>query len=405
MHRGRQRSKGTGSVYQNARGQWVASIEAGWTERGTRRRITVKARTEAAVRARLTEVKQRIAVEGPEADTRASVSVKRWAERWLEQRQRLVRPGTYVSDRSGVTRWIIPTIGQIHLDALTPADIREVTTAQEEAGLALATMQRTYAVLAKILADAVAEGYRVPQRARETAGPGVGCSPRQPLSVESAARILSVASTRPDASRWVAALVEGLRPAEALGLTWEMVDLDAQTMTLAWQLKALPYVEFRQPESGFRVPRGFESRHIQGAYHLVRPKTRSGSRVIPLVPWLAEALSTWASCSPSSSCGLVWPRDDGGPRSAEMDRRQWYEIADEAGVTVTLPDGSTRRPLLYEARHTAATLMLANGIDETTIKAVLGHSSVLSTQSYLHTDTTRTRAALVASAKTLGLGG
>ena len=31
------------------------------------------------------------------------------------------------------------------------------------------------------------------------------------------------------------------------------------------------------------------------------------------------------------------------------------EIAEEADVTVTLPDGSTRRPLLYEARHTAAT--------------------------------------------------
>ncbi len=72
---------------------------------------------------------------------------------------------------------------------------------------------------------------------------------------------------------------------------------------------------------------------------------------------------------------------------------------------MTLPDGRTRRPLLYEARHTAATLLLAAGIDETTIKAVLGHSSVLSTQSYLHTDRTRTRAALVASAEMLGLGG
>jgi integrase len=88
-----------------------------------------------------------------------------------------------------------------------------------------------------------------------------------------------------------------------------------------------------------------------------------------------------------------------------VDRREWYEIVKEAGVTVTLPDGSSRRPLLYEARHTAATLLLANGVDETTIKAILGHSSVLSTQSYLHTDRTRTRAALAASAEMIGLGG
>lgn len=404
MPTAKKRSKGTGSIYQNSRGQWVASIEAGWTERGTRRRITLKAHTKAEVRIRLVEAQHRIAAEGHTAQTWGNITVKRWADRWLEQRQRIVRPGTYVADRSGVSRWIVPSIGHLRLDALVPADIRKVATTQENAGLALATMQRTHAVLGKMLSDAVAEGYRVPQRAREATSPGTGSSRRQPMSAEAAAKILAVASTRPDASRWVSALVQGLRPAEALGLTWDMVDLKAETMTLAWQLKALPYIESRQPKSGFRVPRGFESRQIHGAYHLVRPKTRAGNRVIPLVPWLVDALSSWADCAPSSPCGLVWPRDDGTPRSAELDRRQWYEIVKEAKVTVTLPDGSSRRPLLYEARHTAATLLLANGIDETTIKAVLGHSSVLSTQSYLHTDRTRTRAALMASAEILGLG-
>lgn len=392
-----------GSVYVNSRGQWVAVIEAGWTARGTRRRLTLKARTKAEVLARLAEAQRRITMEGP-ATAFVTLTMKRWADQWLAERQRIVRPGTFVSDRSAVRRWIVPTVGHLRLDSLTPSDIRKVAAFQEEAGLALATMQRTYAVLSKILADAVADGYQVSQRARETPSPGLGLSPRQPLSVADAMKILAVAAGRPDASRWVAALVEGLRPAEALGLTWEMVDLDNETMTLAWQLKALPYVEHRNPESGFRVPRGFESRHLQGAYHLVRPKTRAGSRVIPLVPWLANALKAWRGMVPSPH-GLVWPRDDGAPRSAEFDRRQWSEIADQAQVTVTLPDGRTRRPLLYEARHTAATLLLANGIDETTIKAVLGHSSVLSTRSYLHTDQTRTHAALVASANLLGLGG
>lgn len=183
-----------------------------------------------------------------------------------------------------------------------------------------------------------------------------------------------------------------------------MVDLEAATMTLAWQLKALPYVERRNPTSGFRVPRGFESRHLMGAYHLVRPKTRAGIRVVPIVPWLADALAVWKTNAPSSPFNLVWPRNDGSPRSAEFDRAQWYEIVDRAGVAVPLKGGDTRRPLLYEARHTAATLLLAGGVDDTTIKAVLGHSSVLSTQAYLHTDRTRTRAALAASAEMVGLG-
>lgn len=399
----KQRRKGTGSIYQNTRGQWVAAVEAGWTTRGTRRRLTLKAATEKAVRARLDEARRRIAAEG-QVTSFASITVKRWVYEWLAERQRKVRPGTYVSDRSAVERWIVPTLGHVRLDALTPADIRKVASAQENAALAFPTIQRTHAVLGKILADAVAEGYQVPQRVRETEGPGAGPSSRKALSTDHAMRIFAAVTDRPDASRWVAALLAGLRPAEALGLTWDMVDLDVATMTLAWQLKALPYVERRNPASGFRVPRGFESRHLVGAYNLVRPKTRAGIRVVPIVPWLAEALATWRRHAPSSPFGLVWPREDGSPRSAEFDRAQWYEIADQAGVTVTLSNGTARRPLLYEARHTAATLLLANGVDETTIKAILGHSSVLSTQAYLHTDHTRTRSALAASANSIGLG-
>lgn len=399
----KQRSKGTGSIYQNSRGQWVASIEAGWTERGTRRRLTLKARTEAEVRERLAGAQLRIAEEGI-ITSFSTITVKNWSEEWLIYRQRVVRPGTYVSDRSAVHRWIIPILGHFRLDALTPSIIRRVASEQEHAGLALPTMQRTHSVLSKILTDAVAEGYQVSQRARETSGPGVGPPTRQAISHEDAVKIVSIASARPDVSRWVAALIVGLRPAEALGLTWEMVDLDLATITIAWQLKSLPYFESRNPESGFRVPRGYESKHLVGPYHLVRPKTRAGIRVVPIVPWLIDALSTWKMSAPSSPFDLVWPREDGSPRSPEFDRTQWYELVDEADVLITLPNGSTRRPLLYEARHTAATLLLAGGIDDTTIKAVLGHSSMLSTQAYLHSDQTRTQAALATSAKMLGLG-
>lgn len=98
MNGTKQRNKGSGSIYQNSRGQWVASMEAGWTERGTRRRITLKARTEDGVRARLIEVQRRIAAEGAITQSCRTVTIKRWADHWLEQRQRTVRPGTFVSD-------------------------------------------------------------------------------------------------------------------------------------------------------------------------------------------------------------------------------------------------------------------------------------------------------------------
>lgn len=217
----KQRRKGTGSIYRNSRGQWVAAIDVGWTERGTRRRLTFKARTMTEAGARLAEAQRRIAAEGA-VTSFATVTVKRWADEWMAHRQGIVRPGTYVSDRSSVTRWIIPLLGHLRLDVLTPADVRKVASAQERAGLALPTMQRTHAVLGKMLTDAAAEGYRVSQRARETSGPGSGPTTRQALSIDDAGRIIAIVAPRRDASRWVAALVAGLRPAEALGVTWEM---------------------------------------------------------------------------------------------------------------------------------------------------------------------------------------
>lgn len=78
-------------------------------------------------------------------------------------------------------------------------------------------------------------------------------------------------------------------------------------------------------------------------------------------------------------------------------------IDSPADVWVHLPDGSRRRPLLYEARHTAATLLMASGTDETTLTAIVGHSRITATRAYLHTDETRKLAALSVVGEQLGL--
>jgi len=217
------------------------------------------------------------------------VTVAEWAPQWLRLRERAVRPGTYDADRSAVTKWIMPSIGQRPLSALQPTDVRAVHEAAESAGLADATVTRVHAVLRKMLGDAIDEGHEVPERTLRTKKlGGVGTSQRQALSAEDARRILDVAMTRPDASRWVAALLQGMRPAEALGLRWTALDLDRGLMTVEWQLKPLPYRITRDRHSGFRVPRGFESIHLTGPYHLVRPKTNAGVRMVEMAEPVPE---------------------------------------------------------------------------------------------------------------------
>lgn len=406
------RAHGTGSVYFDAsKGRWVGTYEAGYTQRGTRRRRKITATTERGARQKLlAAIRAAEEAEAPTMDGKPTV--KRWSDTWLENTAGTLRPTTWNANRTAITRWVVPAIGHRRLDQLTPADVRTFHRAMETKGLAQSSQARYHAALSSMLTAAVEEGYNVPERARMVAAPSVGTNDRDALPLPDALAILEVASKRPDASRWAAAMLQGMRPAETLGLTWDMVDLDSDepTLTLAWQLKPLPYKVARDRSSGFRVPRGFEARQVDGALHLVRPKTKSGWRVIPLVPWMVSSLQAWREIAPANRHGIVWPQADGRPRRDPDDRAAWYEITDAAQVAVTEPSPREtgpeiigRRPDLYEARHTAATLLRVGNVDDATITAILGHASILSTKAYLHTDTTRTRAALDGVAGRLGL--
>lgn len=331
------------------------------------------------------------------------VTVAEWAPQWLKLRRELVRPGTLDADKSAVHKWIIPTIGDKPLAGLLRSDIRAVDEAMETAGLVDSSVQRAHTVLLKLLADAVEEGHDVEQRVLRVRKPGgAGISHRQAMPVEDARKVLEVAMSRPDASRWVAAILQGMRPAEARGLRWSSVDLTHGLMTVEWQLKPLPYNRRRDRGSGFRVPRGFESIRLCEAYHLVRPKTQAGIRVIPLVPWLRTELIAWRAMATTSPFDLVWTAD-GAPLSEHADRAAWHEIVDAADVWVQLPDGSRRRPLLYECRHTAATLLMDSGVDETTLTSIIGHSKITSTAAYLHADEARKLSALEKVSAKLGV--
>jgi len=396
------RAYGTGSVTQRKRdGKWVATIDVGWTERGTRKRRSAVRNTKTAANAALREML---------ADARSKESakvggkptVKTWADQWLAASALEDRPTTWQASASQVRRWIIPTIGHRRLEQLGPADRHALTRAMHTAGKAQSTINRAQAVLATMLRDALLAGHHIPPGVLAVKGSTEAESDRDAIPLDDALQILAVASRRPDASRWVAAMLQGMRPSECRGLTWHAIDLTAGTIDVSWQLKPLPYNIPRDRTSGFRVPTGYVARQILGAQHLVRPKTAKGRRIIPLVPWMAEALTVWRDLAPTSPAGLVWPRADGTPKPDDEDRSEWYNLCDTAQVASV--DGTEgRRYQLYEARHTTATLLRQAGVDEETIKAVLGHASILSTKAYLHTDEARTRAALQKVAAALAL--
>lgn len=395
------RDKGTGSVYKDSRGRWIASLEAGWTKRGTRRRVYRIATSER-------EAKQKLAAllrEGSAPEATTTTTVKSYSETWLVRVADHLRPSSLMVTTAAVRSWIVPTIGHKRLDRLNPGDIRAVSKAILDAGLSPATASRYRGVLSKLLKDARLDGHRVPAVVDDVEGVPLGENDRGAIPLDHAVLLLGVISERDDRSRWAAALLQGMRPAECRGLTWDCVDLDTGTLDVSWQLQALPYRIAHDRSSGFKVPIGYVARHLEGRWHLVRPKTKSGQRYIPMVPWLVESLREWQAIAPVSPYGLVWS-DGGRPLDDKDDRATWHGICDLARKRQV--DAGAKTNLigeydLYDCRHTTATLLREAGVTDEVITAIVGHSSIASTRAYIHVRQEPLRAALTAVADRLGL--
>jgi len=368
---------------------WIGRVDFGWTPQGTRDRRTVSSRKTTEAQRKLRDLLLlKGKGENPATGT-ARATVKVWAEQWLPMHAAKVRPTTYATDAGAVHKWIVPTIGHRRLADLTPADMRALRQAVLGAGRSTTTALHAHKILVKMLKDAIVEGLTVPPRVLLAPPPAKAANDRTSIPVDQALAVLRVALARPDAPRWVAAILQGMRQGETLGLTWPCVDLQAATVDVSWQLQRLA--------KGHATPDGWEARHLTGSMWLTRPKTSAGQRIIPLVPWMHAALTTARDVWAPNPCGLVWVNAKGEPIKAEADRATWHEIQREAGVAH--PSG---RPWhLHECRHTTATMLLQLGVDRAVIEAILGQAVLV--ESYLHVGQAEARKALEAVADRLAL--
>lgn len=397
----RRRTYGAGSVYQRkSDGRWVGTIEAGYTRTGARRRLVVTAKTEAEVKRRLRDRQRKFQSEDGEATVSDRTTVKAWSDQWLKITEHTSRPKTFTTEKGAVTKWIVPTIGHRRLDQLVPADIRAVSNAIRDAGISTTTANRYHGVLLRILKAAIAEGHSVPRRVLDVEPPKRAVNDRQAMTTDEAVQLLTAPAGLGETAMRAAALLQGMRRGECLGLTWPAVDLDRQILSVSWQLQALPYIDPRDKARGFRVPDGYEARHLVDALHLVRPKSKAGWRVIPLVPWMAAALTAWHEQAPPNPYGLVWTADNSRPIEPRDATQAWYALQRSLGVQH--PAGRPYK--LHEARHTTATLLMELGVDESVRIAIMGHSSIAVTRGYEYVNTAQTRLALEAVAERLGLG-
>lgn len=398
------RDHGEGSVYQRADGRWFGSVTLP-SHGGARRRKVVSGKTKDVVVAKLRLLKRELNRAGDLPTS--SPTLDQWATRWLtDTAAKRLKPRTLDSYRGVVVRYIIPAIGKVRLDKLTPTHVRQMHTYVIGKGLSTTTALQAHRVLAKCLTDAERDGLVTRNVAGLTDAPPRAVVERDSLTSDQAVTLLrSVAADEFAAVRWSLALFAGMRQGECLGLRREYVDLEAGTITVAWQIqhltwkhgctKAHPCGRKRGgdcPLRTMRIADGQEAAQAHGNLWYLRPKSRKSWRRIPMAPPLWEIMRR--HCADLAPDELVFTTADGLPVHPSDDSKAWHAALDAAGLP-SMP--------LHSARHTAASLLFGLGVPEQTRMDILGHASATTTAGYTHDrDLTMSREAMAQYGRLLG---
>lgn len=422
------RNRKTGELEERTSIVWAVTLEFDPHPDGSRNRRTIRRKNRNEVIAAANRFRDELA-RGQRQLRQARTTVGDWLEYWLpEIAKPRMRPNPYKSYVSMCRRNIIPHIGKHQLSKLEPAHVRYMLTKIIECGLSVRSAEVAYNTLHKALDDAlrepslglmtnVVERVDKPRPAARTldapiatkALPAAGerdaeksrgyvQRSRQPLDTTQARAVIRHALDTGDrlAVRWALALLTGARQGECLGLDLDRVDLDRGTLDLSWALQRVPLkrdigdalpVDDVYPVDAFDIRPGFEIRPLYRGLALVRPKTNSSVRLMPIPDPLMVLLRAHIEAMQPNRHGLLFVRLDGRPYSPDIDRAEWTRATAAVGAPDVVP---------HAARHTTSTLLLEAGVPEDVRMAIMGHSSAAAQRIYAHTDVELKRSSLSA---------
>jgi integrase len=356
----RRRGDGEGLIRKRADHRWEGRLDASQLG-SSRRRRSVYGRTRAEVVKKLRQAKASLDQGLPLVDER--IRFDAYLDTWLTE---VVKPSrsraTWQGYEVNVRKHIAPLIGHRPLAKVSAADIQAVLNAKRREGLAPRTVQYIHATMRAALGVAYRWGLVARNVATLVDPVQLVREPVTPFTEEEVKRLLIAAAEHRLGAFYTVAIAVGLRPSEGLGLGWADVDLDRATV---------------------RVRRTLE-RH-DGRYVFKEPKSRTSRRTIPLPVTCLEALKTHrrhqleerlAAGPEWEDWDLVFTTPLGRPVSRTEVSRQFGKLQEKAGVA---------HHRLYDSRHTAASLLLAQGVAPRVVMEVLGHSSyALTMDTYTH---------------------
>jgi integrase len=295
----------------------------------------------------------------------SNLTVGEYLHRWLNTHCKTnLAPKTYHSYLCEINNHIIPELGMLSLDKLTPMHLQEyyskkLTSGRKDGqgGLSARSVNYHHRILRTALKHATQLQLISRNPADAVVPPRFRSKEMYVLNKEQVLDFLDAIQDHRDYKLILTAVYTGLRKGELLGLRWADVDLKKNTLNVRQQLQ-----------------------YISGQGIMFKtPKTEKSRRQIPLMPIVAAALKQLKKeqaqeklihGSDYEDNDLVFCSENGRPLDPNVLGRRFRKLARKHG-----------HPELrfHDLRHTCATLLLAAGVDAKKVQEIMGHESISTT--------------------------
>jgi integrase len=287
-----------------------------------------------------------------------SPTVAEAGEMWLKRCERDKLEATTLRQyRTHLTLHITPRIGSMKLSRITAPSVNAFVDQLLADGRSREMCKRVLVSLSAIVTEAQRRGLVTVNNVR-SASP-VKRSSREDVRPEMPTREELKAIIDATPARWrpmiLTLVFTGLRGSELRGLLWEDVDLKRGVLSVR--------------------------RRADRFNNFGPPKSKAGTRDIPLSPALLHTLKTWKLACPIGKLGLVFPTGAGGVEThGNILSRVFWPIQVAAGVTMPGADGKPDAKFsMHALRHAAAALWIAQGLSPKRVQTLMGHASIQQT--------------------------
>jgi integrase len=342
----RRRGNKEGSIYKYRGGRWCAQISLDG------KRLTFYSKSKRECQNWIMQTKKQIQ-DGMPFDA-MRVTLDEYLLHWLKCVKTSIRIKTWNQYFQIIDQHIIPEIGRIKLCDLRPDQVQTVYSNKREAGKTSSTLRIMHAVLHRALNQAVRWGFLVRNPASVVDKPRLENKEMKILTAEQSMQFLNQTRGTRYHELFHLAITTGLRQGELLGLWW--TDLNWQSGTL-------------------KIRRQLQRITGQGLV-FTEPKSSKSRRLITLGPTTIGLLRDHERNQDNERvfAGDLWEENNmifSTPHGKPIEPRNLLRIFKKLLKEASLPEIR-----FHDLRHTAASLMLQEGIHPKIVQERLGHSRI-----------------------------